>query len=100
MYCVRVPFWIAPLLLIAGLGLARADEPGHPAFMMVAGLTTQPVGHHDLCKRIPIECKERSGDDAPVHLTLERWNQLIAVNDNVNTAIIPDTDEDNYHVEE
>jgi len=69
-------------------------------FMQITGRTSQPIGHHDLCQRLPVECKERTATDAPVHLTAARWSELIAVNDNVNTAIVPDTDKHVYGVEE
>ncbi|MCX5496932.1 transglutaminase-like cysteine peptidase [Kaistia dalseonensis] len=68
--------------------------------MRVTGKTTQPVGHHELCARIPIECRERTATEDAVKLTPVLWQELIAVNDNVNTAIEPVTDKDNYGKDE
>jgi predicted transglutaminase-like cysteine proteinase len=68
--------------------------------MQVIGKTTQPIGHHDLCSRVPIECRERTASEAAMVLTPARWNELIAVNDNVNTAIEPETDHDLYGKDE
>ncbi|BCP54200.1 hypothetical protein K32_28170 [Kaistia sp. 32K] len=68
--------------------------------MRVTGKTSQPVGHHELCSRMPVECNETTRDTTPMHLTVTRWNELIAVNDNVNTAIEPVTDLELYGREE
>lgn len=100
MYCVRVTSCVAFLLLWAGLGMANAAGGSHLPFMQVAGLTSQPVGHHELCARLPVECKERAPARALFHLTPERWVELIAVNDSVNTSITPETDLANYGQEE
>ncbi|SHF30125.1 Predicted transglutaminase-like cysteine proteinase [Kaistia soli DSM 19436] len=100
MYCVRLFTSLFALALLGAAGLTTANAQGQSAFMQVLGKTTQPIGHHDLCARMPVECRERTADDRPVVLTPVLWNELIAVNDNVNTAIVPDTDKDIYGREE
>lgn len=100
MYCVRVPFLFTMLLLFCGLGAAQAAGVSNVPFMQVGRLTSQPIGHHDLCIRIPIECQEKTVGRSEMHLTPVRWAELIAVNDGVNTAITPETDMDNYGQEE
>lgn len=100
MYCVRVSSSIVSLVLLLVLGGLEANAQSLAPFMQVIGKTTQPIGHHDLCARLPIECRERTASEAPMHLTPARWNELIAINDNVNTAIEPDTDLDVYGREE
>lgn len=92
---VRVSSIVAGLALVLGL-VTGAVAQEHPAFMRAAGKTSQPVGHHELCSRMPAECNETTRNGDPVQLTVQRWNQLIAVNDNVNTAIEPVTDEELY----
>jgi predicted transglutaminase-like cysteine proteinase len=92
---VRVSSFVAGLALVVGL-VAAAAAQDHPAFMRVMAKTSQPVGHHELCSRMPAECNETTRNNDPVQLTVERWNQLIAINDNVNTAISPVTDEEFY----
>jgi predicted transglutaminase-like cysteine proteinase len=92
---VRVSSWIAGLALALGLVTGAAAQD-HPAFMRVTGKTSQPVGHHELCSRMPNECNEITRNSDPVQLTVKRWNQLIAINDNVNTAIEPVTDQELY----
>ncbi|MBN9028152.1 MAG: transglutaminase-like cysteine peptidase [Rhizobiales bacterium] len=96
---VRVSSCIAGLAMFFGL-IAGAAAQDHPAFMRVTGKTSQPVGHFELCSRMPVECNEITRNTAPVHLTVTRWNELIAVNDNVNTAIEPVTDQELYGREE
>ncbi len=100
MYCVRFVTSLFALALLGVAGMTAANAQGQSAFMQVIGKTTQPIGHHDLCARLPIECRERTASDEPVHLTPVLWNEMIAVNDNVNTAIEPDTDMHIYGVEE
>jgi len=100
MYCVRYAASVLAFALLAVGSIAAANAQGQTAFMQVLGKTTQPIGHHDLCARLPAECRERTADVRPVQLTPALWNQLIAVNDNVNTAIEPDTDKDIYGREE
>jgi predicted transglutaminase-like cysteine proteinase len=92
---VRVSSIIAGLALVLGL-VAGASAQEHAAFMRITGKTSQPVGHHELCSRMPEECNETTRNSDPVQLTVKRWNDLIAVNDNVNTAIEPVTDEELY----
>jgi len=88
------------MIAFAALFTAGAHAQPQAPFMQVIGTTTQPIGHHDLCLRMPVECRERTAGTAPVHLTPALWNELIAINDNVNTAIEPDTDLDIYGREE
>ena len=100
MYCVRFVTSLIALTLLGAVGLPVANAQGLSAFMQIIGKTTQPIGHHDLCARDPSECRERTANDRAVRLTPVLWNELIAVNDNVNTAIEPDTDKDIYGREE
>ncbi|WP_307258857.1 transglutaminase-like cysteine peptidase [Kaistia dalseonensis] len=97
---MRVSSFMAGLALLLCLGGAEAFAQSQAAFMRVTGKTTQPVGHHELCARIPIECRERTATEDAVKLTPVLWQELIAVNDNVNTAIEPVTDKDNYGKDE
>jgi len=100
MFCVRFSWLAGAVIALLGLGAQDAIARPQSAFMQVIGRTTQPIGHHDLCVRMPVECRERTASVQPVHLTPDRWNELIAINDNVNTAIEPDTDSDIYGREE
>ena len=47
-----------------------------------------------LLAAIVAECAVKTDRDARVHLTPARWNELVAVNNAVNTTITPATDEE------
>jgi len=71
-------------------GAANATE----AFMHTGGRTTQPVGHYELCKRMPAECREATPKQAPIQLTRKLWAEMVDVNNTVNTMVTPRTDQD------
>jgi predicted transglutaminase-like cysteine proteinase len=54
--------------------------------------TSQPIGHYEFCERYPAECKIVSRNTNVLKLTPKLWQQIIAVNDSVNTRIKPATD--------
>ncbi|MDX8529951.1 transglutaminase-like cysteine peptidase [Mesorhizobium sp. VK25A] len=87
---------LAMAMQLSAWGTASAG----PAFMHTGGRTTQPVGHYDLCQRIPAECNERTPKGPPVELTRKLWATIINVNNSVNTRIKPRTDMENYGDEE
>jgi predicted transglutaminase-like cysteine proteinase len=82
----------AILLSVIGNG-ALANSSGDAAFMATKGRTAQPIGYHDFCKDHAAECAVHSSGRQRVTLTAERWNTLVAVNNQVNTSIKPETDE-------
>jgi len=83
-------------LLFGALGTAEAGAK----FMPTGDRTTQPVGHYDLCQRLPQECNERTPKGAPIELSRPLWAEIIQINNSVNTRIKPRTDLENYGVEE
>lgn len=65
------------------------------------GETLPPVGYVDFCNRKPQECMghvNRVGKT--ISMTPERWRELNAVNDYVNTTILPATDMEIHNVPE
>jgi predicted transglutaminase-like cysteine proteinase len=82
------------------LGPAAAKDVAPAPFMAKAGLTTRPIGHNEFCKRHQAECRVKSRSEARVHLTPARWNELVAVNNKVNWAIKPVTDQELFGREE
>jgi predicted transglutaminase-like cysteine proteinase len=84
----------APLAGMAGV--ARAGEP----FMHTGARTTQPVGHYEFCRRVPVECKEMTPKQAPIALTRKLWAAMVDVNNRVNTMITPETDMEIWGKEE
>ncbi len=71
--------------------VAQAN-PGR--FMAMSGAATAPVGHQTFCSENPSACKGGTDKPVVVKLSEQRWNELIAVNDRVNKAIRPMTDQE------
>jgi predicted transglutaminase-like cysteine proteinase len=100
--------WVGRLLTVAVLGLGLmgaatgagvADEPISTS-MVTGGLTSQPIGHYDFCKRLPVECAIRPRDRGPMPLSGDSWAKIERVNLAVNRAVRPKSDWDIYGVEE
>ncbi|RWG16440.1 MAG: transglutaminase [Mesorhizobium sp.] len=87
---------LAMAMQLSAWGTASAG----PLFMHTGGRTAQPVGHYELCQRIPIECNERTPNGSPVELTRKLWATMIQVNNSVNIRVKPRTDMEIYGVEE
>ncbi|MFC0809015.1 transglutaminase-like cysteine peptidase [Ensifer sp. P24N7] len=79
---------------------AFAKPQSQSAWMQVGSITSQPIGHYELCKRLPDECSVRSSSMPPPRLTQKAWEVLRQVNSEVNAAISPKTDKELYGVEE
>lgn len=62
--------------------------------MRTGGVTTQPIGHHLLCERLPDECRQKTSDQRPVELTRALWARMIEVNNAYNTSVAPKTDQE------
>ncbi|MGY6709912.1 MAG: transglutaminase-like cysteine peptidase [Rhizobiaceae bacterium] len=84
-------------LCAAGLvfGMAGAHA-GPDRFMAVGGLTSQPIGHYEFCKRKPSECSIRPADNGPVTLTDDLVKTIERVNLAVNDAVTAMSDTENY----
>ena len=84
--------------VILGLiaGPARAVEGASAPMMTVTGTTSQPVGHYEFCQTHTAECSVHTGRDVRVKLTPKLWNELVAVNAEVNRTIVAATDEEIY----
>lgn len=100
-----IGFATALLLLVASDaayagGATQLVDFTNVAFAPVTGTTSIPVGHADFCKRYPNECTINSVvvEDAP--LSADKWQQLLSVNSYFNTNIVPETDQQLYHVAE
>lgn len=66
------------------------------AFAPVAGPTAIPVGASDFCRRDREACAPHGNVVQVEALTQASWQQLIAINDNVNQNIVPETDQQLY----
>ena len=79
---------------ILAAGGTAASEGRPTPFMAVKGPTAQPIGHYEFCAAHRSECVIRSAGAKRVHLTSERWNALVEINNAVNTDIVPTTDQE------
>ncbi|WP_246665980.1 transglutaminase-like cysteine peptidase [Aquamicrobium sp. LC103] len=68
--------------------------------MVTGGLTSQPIGHYEFCKKYPAECSIRMRDRGPMALTDRQWRLAHRVNAEVNRAVKPMNDIDIYGKEE
>lgn len=81
---------------------ARAEQIDftNPAFAPAGGLTSIPVGASDFCKANRSECTSNPNAVSAIGLSDKRWGELVHVNNLVNAAISPVTDQDLYRVAE
>ncbi|MBB4953368.1 putative transglutaminase-like cysteine proteinase [Agrobacterium vitis] len=89
----------AIIIAIAAMVTAGTASAGQAA-MKLAGKTSQPIGHYEFCKTHAAECKPSRNASGPATLTPELWATLVEVNTSVNTTIRPETDMEQYGVEE
>jgi len=89
------------LMVVAGCAFfaAGSSAPASP-FMPTTGATSQPIGHYEFCRTHPAECDVRSSSPARVNLTAETWNELVAINAEVNAGYIQATDAEIFGREE
>src|SRR5262249_23950086 len=82
------------LTMIAITG--NASQSRLTPFMVLGGKTSQPIGHYEFCQTHRDECNVKSPREERVRLTAERWNEIVSVNNTVNTEIKAATDEELY----
>jgi predicted transglutaminase-like cysteine proteinase len=88
----------AAAFFVAALGANSASAS--EAFMTTGGLTSQPIGHYEFCKRLPDECNIRSRNVMPEKMNHDFWQLIVNVNSDDNHKIKPLTDMEIYGVEE
>ncbi|MCU0830333.1 MAG: transglutaminase-like cysteine peptidase [Rhizobiaceae bacterium] len=81
------------------LGTAFTTGAHATAAMVLSAETTQPIGHYELCQRLPSECRKlKSGN--PLKLNQSIWSRIIDINSSVNAMIRPVTDAELWGKEE
>jgi predicted transglutaminase-like cysteine proteinase len=84
-------------VLLAAIGTeSHASDSRLSPFMVTGGKVAQPLGHYEFCLRYRDECAVKSPGEARVQLTAERWNELVAVNSEINTKTKQATDMEVY----
>ena len=79
---------IATAIGVASLTVAAAASP----WMKTGSRTTQPIGHYELCRELPQECRQKSPKRQPVELTRDLWAKIVTINNAVNAEVQPLTD--------
>lgn len=79
---------IATAICLVGATAAAVASP----WMKTGSRTTQPIGHYELCRSLPQECRQKSPKRQPVELTRELWAKVVAINNAVNAEVQPRTD--------
>jgi predicted transglutaminase-like cysteine proteinase len=87
-------------LAIAGGCLTASFSAEAASSMAITSETTQPIGHYELCQRLPSECRVLRANIGPVKLTQATWSRIIDVNAAVNSMIKPVTDQEMWGKEE
>lgn len=77
------------------VSLEKGGPSGHGQTDVYA-YTRPPIGHAIFCNNFPGECVKRDRGNLRVRLTESAWRQLASVNDSVNSAIIPVSDQEQY----
>ena len=91
----------ASLLIVAAtLFGAQVEAQASEAFMLTGGLTSQPIGHYEFCKRLPAECSVKARNVMPEKMSHDFWQLLVRVNADINEKIKPLTDLEIYGVDE
>jgi predicted transglutaminase-like cysteine proteinase len=91
---------LAVISTAATPALASQADTSNPAFAPVGAQTSIPVGHAEFCRSHRADCSPNANVVPMVELSQGLWQQLLSVNAKLNAAIVPETDEDLYHVAE
>lgn len=95
--CAAMPAFAAPMPAAAPASYAAVPAPMP---MKTLGITSQPVGHYDFCKRYPQQCGVNKGSTAPLALTAKLWRAVSRVNAQVNKKVRAAADMQIYGKEE
>lgn len=87
-------------ILIGWMAISTGAYAAAPVNLVAAGQTNPPVGHYEFCRTRPNECAPLGQDKGPMKLTRKAWSTMLAVNENINQKIAPDTDQRIYGVPE
>jgi predicted transglutaminase-like cysteine proteinase len=84
---------MAALTLAAGVLASTAGEAASRS-MLTGAVTSQPIGHYEFCQANRDECAIVSSTTLPAKVTAFGWNVIREVNAEVNSRIMPMTDQD------
>jgi len=85
---------------LASVAMTGSSDASPTRFMEMDRATSAPVGHSQFCKANAWACRGETAQPVVVKLTEARWQELIAVNADVNRRIRPVTDAELFGREE
>ena len=91
---------LAALLVVTTTTVWGVSVQAHPSAMITGSLTSQPIGHYELCKRLPAECSIRSRVLTPLTMSDELLQRLGQLTISINEAVKPKSDLELYGQEE
>lgn len=94
------PLFAAVSILLIAAATGTTSEASGVGGMSTGGLTSQPIGHYEFCKRMPAECAVRTRDRGPLVVDDVIWGQIWHINKSVNAAVRPMSDYDIYGLDE
>src|SRR4051812_30686360 len=99
---ISVAMGIAALLIGLGghAGQVFAAEKASPVYAPVGDMASTPSGYTQFCQINPEDCRAGDQEARDIVLSKAAWRDLSAVNDQVNRAVEPVTDLENYGREE
>jgi predicted transglutaminase-like cysteine proteinase len=83
-------------VLLGGVTMSAGASKLVAGAMDIGGMTSQPIGHYEFCKRNPAECAMGRGMPQPVALTDASFALISGVNLTVNRSVKPVSDGDLY----
>jgi predicted transglutaminase-like cysteine proteinase len=79
---------------------SQSVDLSNPAFAPVTGPTSIPVGAAEFCKTHREDCGPSARAVDIETLSQPAWEQLVSINNRVNSSIVPETDKNLYNVTE
>ena len=94
---INVAIGIAALIVMALSGsMVAAGETATLAYAPVGDVTYAPSGYEQFCRDHAEDCQDNGSEPRDIVLSKAAWRDLVALNDQVNHAIEPVTDLENY----
>ncbi len=82
------------------LGIGTVANASSNTHMATVGRTLQPIGHKVFCQQYRSECSVKSSNTSAPTLSRKRWDQMVEINNQINIAVEPVTDQEYYNQEE
>ena len=82
----------APVIAMS-LGAVTMFALSAQSAMLTAGASSQPIGHYEFCKAYSDQCAPNA-EIGMARLTDANWQMIVEINNAVNVAIFPRTDQE------